>query len=327
MSFSPQTSCECSQLSWRLSLLEDSISELKDDYAALNGKITDISSATHTHISLLVDRILALEAIVVKQKDEISLLSSERSLISPEQSNLIDQFSVFLPFIKELQSSITFEEVRLNPIAFICKYPSEVYDRFGNRTKFIGETKGSCLELSNDECLVRSTRQGKNNSFVAINHPLNGTITLTLRSTHSDGDQFSSYVGYFNPYNCQFEDSVNHFSGINPTNVGLRIFIGGSCEKVASKLSPFQSIIISFENNKATYSTPHSGWSRTVDCVDGWVFGIFVASFFHFDCHSSQSLDKVELFNQIQKVLARNLSLSYSLFESMLLTVKVASRT
>ncbi|KAL0220209.1 hypothetical protein RCL1_000064 [Eukaryota sp. TZLM3-RCL] len=166
-------------------------------------------------------------------------------------------------------------EFKSNHIEFICKYPSEIFSRFGNRTKFIGETKGSCLELSNDDCLVRSTRRCWDNSFIAINHPLNGRITLTLRSTRGEG-WFSSLIGYFNPNNCQDDDCYKHFIGIHPYDGGTDFYANGSDENVTSKLSPSQSIIISFENNKVTYSTPHSEWSRTVDCVDGWVFGIVV---------------------------------------------------
>ncbi|KAL0220485.1 hypothetical protein RCL1_000339 [Eukaryota sp. TZLM3-RCL] len=166
-------------------------------------------------------------------------------------------------------------EFKSNPIQFICKYPSEIFSRFGNRTKFIGETKGSRLELSNNDCLVRSTRDGFDNSFVDINHPLNGRITLTLRSTDSDGE-FGSCIGYFNPNNCQDGYCYDHFIGIVPDSDETDFYTNGTHEKVTSQLSPSQSIIISFENNKVTYSTPHSRWSRTVDCVDGWVFGIVV---------------------------------------------------
>ncbi|KAL0209333.1 hypothetical protein RCL1_007273 [Eukaryota sp. TZLM3-RCL] len=213
---------------------------------------------------------------------ELESKLSQTSLLSSDQSNLIDQFKELLPFISQLQAAEEKRrieqkqnEFKSNPIQFICKYPSEIFSRFGNRTKFIGETKGSSLELSNDDCLVRSTRRCWDNSFIAINHPLNGRITLTLRSTRSDG-WFNSYIGYFNPNNCQDDDCWKHFIGINPYDDVTYFRTNGSYEKVTSELSPSQSIIISFKNNKVTYSTLHSGWSRTVDCVDGWVFGIVV---------------------------------------------------
>ncbi|KAL0220868.1 hypothetical protein RCL1_000722 [Eukaryota sp. TZLM3-RCL] len=166
-------------------------------------------------------------------------------------------------------------EFKRNPIAFICKYPSEIFSRFGNRIKFIGETKGSCLELSNDDCLVRSTRWCHDNSFIAINHPLNGRITVNLRSTRDDG-WFSSYIGYFNPHNCQDRNCDSNFLGIGPYHDGTFFYTTKGFNLVTSELSLSQSIVISFENNKVTYSTPHSGWSRSVDCVGGWVFGIVV---------------------------------------------------
>ncbi|KAL0221211.1 hypothetical protein RCL1_001065 [Eukaryota sp. TZLM3-RCL] len=280
-----QTSCQCSQLECRLSLLEDSVSDQKNDSITLNDKLNDISSATYTHISTLNDRIRSLEAIVLKQTYEMSLAHAKIEQLSSDQSNLIDQFKELLPSIshikvhgeekRRIEEEQKQNEFKSNPIQFICKYPSEIFSRFGDRTKFIGETKGSRLELSNDDCLVRSTRLSCENSFIAINHPLNGRITLTLRSTNSDG-RFFSCIGYFNPNICQDGDCCNHFIGINPFGDGTYFYTNGSNEPVTSKLSPSQSIIISFENSKVTYSTPHSGWTRTVDCVDGWVFGIFV---------------------------------------------------
>ncbi|KAL0213347.1 hypothetical protein RCL1_006973 [Eukaryota sp. TZLM3-RCL] len=292
-----QTSCQCSQLECRLSQLEDAVSDQKNLSVTLNDKLNDNSSATYTHISTLNDRIHSLEALVLKQSAEMSHLRtqydaahakiqqlesklSQTSLLSSDQSNLIDQFKELLPFVSQLQvaqqqslAELKQNEFKSNPISFICKYPSEIYGRFGNRTKFIGQTKGSCLELSNDDSLVRSTEECSENSFVAINHPLNGRITLTFRSTNSDGF-FDSCIGYFNPNKCQDRDFYNHFIGIYPYDEGPYFWTNGSYEKVSSKLSPSQSIVISFENNKVTYATPHSGWSRTVDCVDGWVFGI-----------------------------------------------------
>ncbi|KAL0220871.1 hypothetical protein RCL1_000725 [Eukaryota sp. TZLM3-RCL] len=211
---------------------------------------------------------------------------SETATVLEHQSNLIDQFKELLPFISHIKAYGESEEKRLiaeeqrkqeelviDPLAFVCKYPSEIFSRFGNRTKFIGETKGSCLELSNDDCLVRSSQDCDDNSFIAINHPLNGRITLTLRSTDDDA-WYCLYVGFFNPEECQDDDCFLQFIGVELHGDGVDFSTNGSRESnVTSKLSPSQSIIISFENNNVTYSSPHSGWSRTVDCVDGWVFG------------------------------------------------------
>ncbi|KAL0209368.1 hypothetical protein RCL1_007308 [Eukaryota sp. TZLM3-RCL] len=293
-----------SKISAQNSLIKKSVNQ----NSALEYQLKEVT----TKFSVLESENLDQKSKISTQNSKIQQLESklsQTSLLSSDQSNLIDQFKELLPFISHIKAFAeekrrVEEEKRLleikrkevenerklaeenrriqeqkqnefqsNPIQFICKYPSEIFSRFGNRTKFIGETKGSFLELSNDDCLVRSTRQGKNNSFVAINHPLNGRITLTLSSTRYDGC-FGSCIGYFNPNNCQDEDYHNHFIGFNPYYSGTYFRTNGSREKVTSKLSPSQSIIISFENNKVTYSTSYSGWSRTVDCVDGWVFGI-----------------------------------------------------
>ncbi|KAL0209307.1 hypothetical protein RCL1_007247 [Eukaryota sp. TZLM3-RCL] len=296
------------------SALESQLKEVTTKFSVLESENLDQKSK----ISSQNSEISCLKSTVDHQNSKIQQLESklsQTSLLSSDQSNLIDQFKELLPFISHIKANAEekrrIEEQRLleikrkeeenarklaeeerrieqeqkqnefktNPIQFICKYPSEIFSRFGNRTKFIRETKGSCLELSNDDCLVRSTQDCNDNSFVAINHPLNGRITLTLRSTDSYG-WFNSCIGYFNPNKCQDDDCYNHFIGIRSDD-GLHhgrtyFYTNGSYEKVTSKLSPSKSIIISFENNKVTYSTLHSGWSRTVDCVDGWVFGIVV---------------------------------------------------
>ncbi|KAL0209254.1 hypothetical protein RCL1_003512 [Eukaryota sp. TZLM3-RCL] len=219
------------------------------------------------------------DSVLESTSDSLSLKSSFE-----DQSNLISHFLEVLPVFSYPDDILEEpeEQVRENEftstIKFICKYPSEVYSRFGNRTKFIGETKGSCLELSNDDCLVRSMKNFNENSFIAINHPLNGRITLTLRIRRSD-DWFSSFIGYFNPNKCQDNSFLKFFTGIQlcfrGTNFSRLLRTYGSCEyNVTSAILPSQSVVISFTNNIVTYSTPHSGWSRTVDCVDGWVFGI-----------------------------------------------------
>ncbi|KAL0220203.1 hypothetical protein RCL1_000058 [Eukaryota sp. TZLM3-RCL] len=295
------------EVTTKFSVLESENLDQKSKISAQNYEIEQLKSHQEQSKN-------AFESKISSQNFKIHQLESklsQTSLLSSDQSTLIDQFKELLPFISQLQADADEkrrieEEQRLleikrkeeekarklaeekrrieqqkqnefktNPIQFICKYPSEIFSRFGSKTKFIGETKGSCLELSNDDCLVRSTRGCNDNSFIAINHPLNGRITLTLRSTDSDG-VFYSHIGYFNPNNCQDEDCYEHFIGINPYHGGTDFYTNGSYEKVTSQLSPSQSIIISFENNKVTYSTPRSGWSRTVDCVDGWVFGIVV---------------------------------------------------
>ncbi|KAL0220697.1 hypothetical protein RCL1_000551 [Eukaryota sp. TZLM3-RCL] len=161
---------------------------------------------------------------VVNLRTELRRLKN----IIEDQSNLIGYYKEIIPHIDQLtgekgrpniMEKQMHDEFKSNHIEFICTYPSEIFSRFGNITKFISETKGSCLELSNDDCLVRSTRSWFNNSFIAINHPLNGRITLTLRSTHSNG-YYNSRIDHFNPNKCRENDCYVHFTGINP-NFGI----------------------------------------------------------------------------------------------------------
>ncbi|KAL0209351.1 hypothetical protein RCL1_007291 [Eukaryota sp. TZLM3-RCL] len=302
-----------------LSGLKSTVNEQNSKISAQNSlikKSLNQNSALESQLKEVTTKYSALESENLDQNSRIQQLESklsQTSLLSSDQSNLIDQFKELLPFISHIKANAEEKrrveeqqrlleikrkedenarklaedkrrieeqqkqnEFKSNPIQFICKYPSEIFSRFGNRTKFIGETKGSRLELSNGHCLVRSTQDCRGNSFIAINHPLNGRITLTLRSTDSNG-WFDSYIGYFNPNKCQDHDCYRNFIGISPYHDdGTWFYTNGSDEMVTSKISPSQSIIISFENNKVTYSTPHSGWTRTVDCVGWWVFGIVV---------------------------------------------------
>ncbi|KAL0220151.1 hypothetical protein RCL1_000006 [Eukaryota sp. TZLM3-RCL] len=164
---------------------------------------------------------------------------------------------------------------RLNPTEFICKYPNNFYSRFGSRIKFIRETIGArkSLHLSKSDCLVKNLKAGRKNSFIAINHPPSGKFSVTLRSAGKGC--FWALIGHFCSLHCQSGKCENHFVGAIPYRKGVHFQSNESHQrKVTSKLSLNQSVIVSFENNKVTYSTPHSGWSRTVDCVDGWVFGI-----------------------------------------------------
>ncbi|KAL0220816.1 hypothetical protein RCL1_000670 [Eukaryota sp. TZLM3-RCL] len=204
------------------------------------------------------------ELFLKQEEDRVKLVETERKL---EEERIA----------QELQQKE--EEFVSNPLVFVCKYPSEVYSRFGNRTKFIPEIKGSRLVLSNNDCLVTSTVDSRANSFVAINHPPNGRITLTLESTRKDG-WFCACIGYFNPQECQDRYSYELFTGLEVHRDSLHhqsIFSRkGSCQfNTTSPFSENHSVIISFSDNKATFTTTvYSPWSRTVDCVDGWVFGI-----------------------------------------------------
>ncbi|KAL0220938.1 hypothetical protein RCL1_000792 [Eukaryota sp. TZLM3-RCL] len=171
---------------------------LEEQYLLIQNLQYLVCSLHHENSGNCPETDISSENIIQESASE----HSDSSSVSSDQLNLMDQFHELfplLPYIKTLAIERQQKEYECNTtVTFICNHPSEVYSRFGNRTMFIGETKGSCLELSNDDCLVRSTRSCEGNSFVAINHPPKRRITLTLMSPHNDGS-FSSCIGCFNP--------------------------------------------------------------------------------------------------------------------------------
>ncbi|KAL0220479.1 hypothetical protein RCL1_000333 [Eukaryota sp. TZLM3-RCL] len=197
-----------------------------------------------------------------------------------QQSLIIDQLSSFVPFISKLKEAeeerIRIEGSHASALALICKQPSQVYSMYHDTTQFIRETKGSNLELSENDRSIKKTTHSSSESFVAISYPINGTVTLTLKSSRKDGCS-SSFIGYFDPDKCQQNISYQNFVGVQLSEDEINFWTSGCCQSgVTSTFSPSKSIVISFTDKEFTYSIPHSGVSGTVDFVYGWVFGMVV---------------------------------------------------
>ncbi|KAL0217662.1 hypothetical protein RCL1_008242 [Eukaryota sp. TZLM3-RCL] len=213
-----------------------------------------------------------------KRQHEFLFRPSQEVVLFPVQTKVHDNQRESSASFSTDSSASSPEQA--DPIVFICNFPDQVYSKFGNQTKFIRETMGTALDLSNNDCQVKSSQFGSINSFIAINHPQNGQITLTITDTRSGGFM-GSYIGYFDPRKCQDEYSFHHFTGINPhcNMLGSGIHCvdrGKRVSKVTLDLYEMTYIFISFNNDQVTFSTPRTGWSNTIERVSGWVFGVSV---------------------------------------------------
>ncbi|KAL0217296.1 hypothetical protein RCL1_007877 [Eukaryota sp. TZLM3-RCL] len=164
-----------------------------------------------------------------------------------------------------------------NPFDFL-KHPNDFYQLCGSRVKFIQKGMGCYCEVSHNDCRVgKDVEDGMKYSFVAINHPNNGTITLTLESTSLD-TRFQGSIGYTDPSRLHTSYTSSSFRGIIVYYTGVQF----KDEYLESKMvtSPMNLgncvVHVSFTDTHVTYSTPHTGWSRTVERTVGWVFGIFL---------------------------------------------------
>ncbi|KAL0210586.1 hypothetical protein RCL1_005022 [Eukaryota sp. TZLM3-RCL] len=169
------------------------------------------------------------------------------------------------------------DEFLLDPMGFL-KFPREFFVRLGGLVKFIPETMGRNLSLCNSDSKVRSESEGFEQSFVAINHPKNGKISLTL-TLKGTGGRFCCCIGYFDPSYSQTDLCFKHFTGISPFHLSTDFIRRGVKDpNITTALKFSSSIDVTFSSSHVCFSTPHSGWSRTVNCENGWVFGISCCS-------------------------------------------------
>ncbi|KAL0212392.1 hypothetical protein RCL1_006018 [Eukaryota sp. TZLM3-RCL] len=206
--------------------------------------------------------------------------------LTPEQSNLIAQCQTLLPVLSQLAKQHTHRQEenrqeqingsKYNGYLLASRFPKNIFSHFGNVSKFVPETKGLNLLLSENDLVVESKNDGRRGSFVLINHPVVGKVTLTLRSTGIRGC-FESLIGFFRPSTCQEPSCYSYFTGIRSCHEGTD-FLTNEVSDLDQTMSISHSVEVSFDNNIVTYSTPHTGWSRTVDCVHDWVFGMSVYS-------------------------------------------------
>ncbi|KAL0218316.1 hypothetical protein RCL1_009164 [Eukaryota sp. TZLM3-RCL] len=169
-------------------------------------------------------------------------------------------------------------ELASRPLSYVSKHPTEFFSTFGSTIKFLSETKGSDITLSDDELLVSKTKMSENESFVAVNRPLNGTISLTLTSTFFDGT-FCSCIGYVDPDSAQTAEVYKSLTGVIASRTDVVFLINGvEQEKSGIKLHSNDAIIAVFENDKTIFKTSLSDWTVVVENVQGKVFGIAVAA-------------------------------------------------
>ncbi|KAL0213046.1 hypothetical protein RCL1_006672 [Eukaryota sp. TZLM3-RCL] len=237
--------------------------EISSLHTALTSKSREIGEQNKI-IDVQKSTIRQLQARVTKL--EVKL---ERALSSySDQASVVEQLRALLPYVPQLLATGVQRK--------------EVDDRLAQqriaaerlRTKFLAQTKGSSLVLSTNDCHVESLSDSSQNSFVAINHPTSGQISLSLRCTRGDGS-FSTYIGYFDHSHAQSPHCISHFTAINPYwNDTKFITSGGEEYLTIPKLKTGDCILVLFENTSVTFSSSHSKWQKIIHCDSRKQFGI-----------------------------------------------------
>ncbi|KAL0216889.1 hypothetical protein RCL1_007372 [Eukaryota sp. TZLM3-RCL] len=172
-----------------------------------------------------------------------------------------------------LEDRLSFQ---LDYIAWIVRNQKKFFTKLGGVVKFIEPTRGSFLDFSPDDLMVTSCCSCWDYSFAAINHPLIGKITLTLKSVGVK-NAVGSLIGYFDPQKCIEKDSFRHCVGVYPQSRGISVCVDKTLDLNATRaLTLGDQVVIEFSTDQVSFTTVHSGWSRTIERVDGWIFGLVI---------------------------------------------------
>ncbi|KAL0217288.1 hypothetical protein RCL1_007869 [Eukaryota sp. TZLM3-RCL] len=189
---------------------------------------------------------------------------------SPESELDCDDFTV-----NPLTLSSTLPPVTQDPFERL-KFPSNFFKDFGGKVLFIEQTKGQKLHIFDHGSLVVCRYTKPDSSFVAINHPQSGIISLILKDAPISG-AFSSYIGYFNPNSCQNDDCHKLFTGVHCSSAGLNFYINGrQSEKIKVAFDIDDVVEIEFTPSHVSYQVDQ--WSKCVARTYGWVFGMVLCN-------------------------------------------------
>ncbi|KAL0217315.1 hypothetical protein RCL1_007896 [Eukaryota sp. TZLM3-RCL] len=152
-----------------------------------------------------------------------------------------------------------------------------------NRTKFLSYNKGSKITLSENNLVCNksggSSGQCWDNSFVAIQHPVQGKVVLTLLNFGSD---FTTFIGFFNPSYLQASNCYKNAHSLLVYKDHTQFYINYSNmsgPSISGGISKGQQITIEFNNSQATFSVLSIGYSHTITWPSGYVFGLAVGEF------------------------------------------------
>ncbi|KAL0225030.1 hypothetical protein RCL1_002942 [Eukaryota sp. TZLM3-RCL] len=127
--------------------------------------------------------------------------------------------------------------------------------------------------MSENDLVVTKASSGYGNSFVAIQHPVKGKVTLTLLNFAT---YFSAFIGLFHPSYFQNDDCHGYAHSLCVYNDGTQVYINYPNRSGPSQapISVGQQVDIEFNNNKIMFSVPSLGFSYTVTWPSGCVFGL-----------------------------------------------------
>ncbi|KAL0224953.1 hypothetical protein RCL1_002865 [Eukaryota sp. TZLM3-RCL] len=156
---------------------------------------------------------------------------------------------------------------RSNPLSFIANNPNNFFNVCGGKVKFLSETSGSRLTLSNDDLRVdKNGSYGYPNSFIAINRPPTGKVVLTGNNV------FDSFIGVFNPSQAQGGYPYDHMSGIRVGSNCFYVYLRGSRSNQTN--TKITRVEVEFTQSNFQITLPQANWSRDYDYEEGWVFGL-----------------------------------------------------
>ncbi|KAL0217692.1 hypothetical protein RCL1_008272 [Eukaryota sp. TZLM3-RCL] len=143
--------------------------------------------------------------------------------------------------------------------------------------KYLASNKGSNITLTENDLVATKTSCGRDNSFVAIQHPIKGKVVLTLLNFAT---KFETFIGFFSPYHLQTPDAFNNAHSLYLFNTMTQFFLVEATMVGPSNPGPIskgQQIIIELNNNQATFSVPSLGYSHTVTSPSDYVFGLIIS--------------------------------------------------
>ncbi|KAL0217398.1 hypothetical protein RCL1_007979 [Eukaryota sp. TZLM3-RCL] len=137
---------------------------------------------------------------------------------------------------------------------------------------FMVQSKGDNLELSDDQSEVTALYEGYRSKFIAIDLQ-KGKVVLTMKETHVNG-WFNTSIGLFDQEECQEDQCLDSFVGINPFHMRTYFFTHGIEEVIAPKMVIGDFLIVEANSSHITFLLPKNNWSRTIEKIKGQVFGL-----------------------------------------------------
>ncbi|KAL0224631.1 hypothetical protein RCL1_002543 [Eukaryota sp. TZLM3-RCL] len=223
-----------------------------------NQKTINNLQSENSKLKLIVDK--HAEIIRRAEEEERRRIEEERRRIEEERRRIEEEERL------EEERQRLLASYRSNPLSFIAKNPNNFFNVCGGKVKFLSETRGSNLTLSNDDLRVEKNDDGWSDSFIAINRPPTGKLVLTGNNV------FNSYIGVFNPSEAQGGRPYGHMSGIRVESNCFYVWLRGSRSNQTN--TKITRVEVEFTQSNFKITLPQANWSRDYDYEEGWVFGL-----------------------------------------------------